>query len=99
EDRGYFDEENIDLTIDQGDGSANTITKVMSGVYDAGFGDVNAIIQNAAARPAEAPVMVYMVYNRAPFAIMTKASGPIRTLKDLEGKTLGSPAGGAAMRM
>lgn len=99
EDRGYFKQENIALTIDQGDGSANTITKVMSGVYDAGFGDVNAIIQNAAVRPAEAPVMVYMVYNRAPFAIMTKASSPIRTLKDLEGKTLGSPAGGAAMRM
>ena len=98
--RGYFAQEKLDVQIDAGDGSANTVTKVMAGAYQAGFGDVNAIIQNAATRPAgTVPVMVYMVYNRAPFAIMTRASSPIRSLKDLEGRTLGSPAGGAAMKM
>lgn len=99
EDRGYFAEENLKVSIDQGDGSANTVTKIMAGTYDAGFGDVNAIIQNAATRPEMAPRMVYMIYNRAPFAIMTTAESPIRSLQDLQGKKLGSPAGGAAMRM
>lgn len=99
QDRGYFAQEKIDLTIDQGDGSAAAVTKVMAGSYQAAFGDLNAIIQNAAAKPGQAPVMVYMLYNRTPFALMTKAGSPIRTLKDLEGKTLGSPAGGAAMKM
>ncbi len=41
--------------------------------------------------------MVYMVYNQAPFALITKAGSAIKTLKDLEGKTLGSPAGAAAL--
>ncbi|MEZ2295515.1 ABC transporter substrate-binding protein [Variovorax sp. RCC_210] len=99
EDRGYFAAENLAVAIDQGDGSAAAVTKVMAGAYDAGFGDVNAVIQNAAAKPGAAPVMVYMVYNRAPFALIVKASSPVRTLKDLEGRTLGSPAGGAALRM
>ncbi len=99
QDRGYFAQEKIDLTIDQGDGSASAVTKVMAGTYQAAFGDLNAIIQNAAARPGQAPVMVYLIYNRTPFALMTKAGSPIRSLKDLEGKTLGSPAGGAAMKM
>lgn len=99
QDRGYFAQEKIDLTIDQGDGSAAAVTKVMAGSYQAAFGDLNAIVQNAAAKPGQAPVMVYMLYNRTPFALMTKASGPIKTLKDLEGRTLGSPAGGAAMKM
>ena len=99
EDRGYFAAENLAVAIDQGDGSAAAVTKVMAGAYDAGFGDVNAVIQNAAARPGAAPVMVYMVYNRAPFALIVKAGSPVRTLKDLEGRTLGSPAGGAALRM
>jgi NitT/TauT family transport system substrate-binding protein len=99
EDRGYFAAEKLAVTIDQGDGSAAAVTKVMAGAYDAGFGDVNAVIQNAAAKPGAAPVMVYMVYNRAPFALIVKSSSPIRTLKDLEGRTLGSPAGGAAQRM
>ncbi len=98
-DRGYFAQEKIDITIDQGDGSATAVTKVMSGAYQAAFGDLNAIVQNAAAKPGQAPVMVYQIYNRTPFALMTRSSSPIKTLKDLEGKNLGSPAGGAAMRM
>jgi NitT/TauT family transport system substrate-binding protein len=89
----------LNVTIDQGEGSAATVTRIMSGAYDAGFGDMNAIIQNAAARPGEAPVMVYMIYNQPPFGIVTKADGPIKSLKDLEGRKLGGPAGSAATRM
>ncbi len=44
--KGYFKDENLDVTIDQGEGSAATVTRIMSGAYDAGFGDINAIIQN-----------------------------------------------------
>ena len=73
QDKGYFKAEKLDVTIDQGEGSAATVTRIMSGTYQAGFGDMNAIIQNAATKPGEAPVMVYMLYNRAPFALLTKA--------------------------
>jgi NitT/TauT family transport system substrate-binding protein len=76
-----------------------TVTRIMSGAYDAGFGDVNAIIQNAATKPGETPVMVYMIYSKAPFALLTKANGPIKSVKDLEGSKLGSPAGGASFKL
>ncbi len=99
QDKGYFKAEKLDLSIDQGEGSAATVTRIMSGTYQAGFGDINAIVQNAATKPGEAPVMVYMLYNRAPFALITKADSPIKSLKDVEGKTLGSPAGGAALKV
>src|SRR5258708_19932295 len=82
--KGYFIAENLDVTIDQGEGSAATVTRVMSGAYDAGFGDINAIIQNAATKPGEAPVMVYMIYSKAPFALLAKADGPIQALTNLE---------------
>lgn len=99
QERGYFAQEKLAVQIDQGDGSSNAVTKVMAGTYDASFGDMNAIIQNAATRPAgSTPVMVYMIYNRAPFALMVKANSPIKSLKDLEGRTVGSPAGASAMR-
>jgi NitT/TauT family transport system substrate-binding protein len=97
--KGYFTAENLDVTIDQGEGSAVTVTRVMSGAYDAGFGDINAIIQNAATRPGETPIMVYMIYNKAPFALLTKKGGPIKSVKDLEGSKLGSPAGGASFKL
>ena len=83
EEKGYFRAEGLDVTIDQGEGSAATVTRIMSGAYDAGFGDMNAIIQNAATRPADAPVMVYMIWNQPPFAIVTKKTSGINTIKDV----------------
>jgi NitT/TauT family transport system substrate-binding protein len=98
-DKGYFKAEGIDIIIDQGEGSAATITRIMSGAYDAGFGDINAIIQQAANKPGEQPVMVYQIYNRPPFVLVTKTNGPIKTIKDIEGKKLGGPAGSATLRL
>jgi len=97
--KGYFKAEGLDVSIDQGEGSAATVTRIMGGAYDAGFGDMNAIIQNAAARPADAPLMVYMIYSKAPFALLVKADSPIKTIADIGGKRLGSPAGGAAIKL
>jgi NitT/TauT family transport system substrate-binding protein len=98
-DKGYFKAEGLDVTIDQGEGSAATITRIMSGAYDAGFGDINAIIQQAAQKPGEQPVMVYQIYSRPPFVLVTKADGPIKTVKDVEGQTLGGPPGSATLRL
>lgn len=97
--KGYFAQEGLDVTIDQGEGSAATVTRVMSGAYDAGFGDINAIIQNAALHPGATPVMVYMIYSNGPFVMGTLAAGPIKQLKDVENHTIGSPAGSAALAL
>jgi NitT/TauT family transport system substrate-binding protein len=97
--KGYFKAENLDVTIDQGEGSAATVTRILSGAYDGGFGDINAIVQNAATRPTEAPVMVYMIYSKAPFALVAKADGPLKSLGDLPGKKIGAPAGAAALKL
>src|SRR5580692_11593715 len=97
--KGYFDAEHVDVSIDQGEGSAMTVTRIMSGAYDAGFGDTNAVIQTAAKKPGEAPLMVYMIYSKAPFALVTKATSPIVTVKDLSGRKVGSSPGGASLQL
>lgn len=96
---GYFAEEGLNVTIDQGEGSAATVTRIMGGAYDAGFGDINAIIQNAAARPGEAPVMVYQLWNRPPFAIVTPKTSGIETPADFAGRTLGGAQGTPTTRL
>ena len=96
QEKGYFAAENLSLTIDQGQGSAATVTSILSGAYDAGLGDVNAIVQVAGSRPLEHPAMVFMMYNRPPFALIAKVDGPVKTLKDVVGRTLGTPAGASA---
>ena len=99
EDKGYFKAEGLDITIDQGDGSATPIPRVASGTYDIGFGDINALIEFAARKPDEAPIAVYVMYNRPPFTIAVKADSPIKTAKDLEGKTLGGAANDGALKL
>jgi NitT/TauT family transport system substrate-binding protein len=43
--------------------------------------------------------MVYMIYSKAPFALLSKADGPIKSLKDLPGTRVGAPAGAAALKL
>jgi len=99
QDKGYFKAEGLDVEIDQGEGSAASIPKVASGAYQAGFGDLNAVADFAAKRPADAPVGVYMIYNTPPFTIVVKQDSPIKTPKDLEGKTVGGPANDGALKL
>ena len=98
-DKGFFKEEGLNVVIDQGEGSGATVTRVMSGAYDAGFGDMNAIIQNASSRPADAPAMVYMIWNQPPFAIVSKKTSGIKTIKDFETHTLGGAQGTPTTRL
>lgn len=98
-DAGYFKEEGLNVVIDQGDGSAAAVTRIMTGTYDAGFGDINASIQMAAQQPGKAPVMVSLLYNRAPFAIIARRDTGITTLKALEGRTILTPAGSATFKL
>jgi len=99
DDRGYFKAAGLDVTIDQGNGSGAPIPLVGNGTYDVGFGDINALIEFAAKKPDDAPIAVYVIYNRPPFTIAVKADGPIKTPKDLEGKTLGGSPGDGALKL
>jgi NitT/TauT family transport system substrate-binding protein len=98
-DKGYFKEEGLNVTIDQGEGSGATVTRIMGGAYDAGFGDVNAIIQNSSTRPEDAPVMVYMMWNQPPFAVVTKTTSGIEKPEDFQGRTLGGAQGTPTTRL
>jgi NitT/TauT family transport system substrate-binding protein len=96
QDRGYFKKAGIDITMDQGNGSGAAVPLVANGTYYVGFGDINALIQFAAKKPKEAPLAVYVMYNRPPFTIAVRSDSGIKTPKDLEGKMLGgSPTDGA----
>ncbi|HTQ82838.1 MAG TPA: ABC transporter substrate-binding protein [Pseudolabrys sp.] len=99
QDRGYFKQAGLDVTMDQGNGSGAPIPLVASGTYDVGFGDINALIQFAATKPDEAPIAVYVMYNQPPFTIAVRADSDIKTPKDLEGKKLGGAAGDGALKL
>jgi NitT/TauT family transport system substrate-binding protein len=99
DDRGYFKQEGLDVTFDQGNGSGAAVPQVANGAYDMGFGDINALIELAAKKPDDAPVGVYMLYNRPPFTIAVKTDSPIKDPADFVGHKLGGPANDGALKL
>jgi NitT/TauT family transport system substrate-binding protein len=91
-DKGYFKAEGLDVTIDTSNGSVEPLTRVASGTYDMGFGDINSLIKFRDANPNVPIKAVFMVYNKPPFAIVGRKSRGVMKPKDLEGKKLGAPA-------
>ena len=96
-DKGYFAEEGLDVTIDTGAGSRESIPRVATGTYDMGFGDINALIKFLDEDPSAPVKAVMMVYETPPFAVIGRRSqGVTEDPKSLEGKTLGAPPPDAA---
>jgi len=90
-DKGYFKAEGLDVTIDTAAGSLEPITRVASGTYDMGIGDINSLIKFRDANPGVPIKAVYMFYNKPAFSIVGRKSRGVSAPKDLEGKKLGAP--------
>jgi NitT/TauT family transport system substrate-binding protein len=95
-DKGYFQAEGLDVTIDSAAGSLEPINRVAAGTYDMGFGDINSLIKFRDANPTNPLKAVFMVYNKPAFSIVGRKSRGVTKPKDLEGKTLGAPAADGA---
>ncbi len=91
--KGYFKNEKLNVTIDAGNGSGGTVTRVASGTYDMGFADMAALMEFHANNPTapNKPVAVMMVYNNTPAAVLALKKSGIKTPADLSGKKLGAP--------
>ncbi len=91
--KGYFKAEKLAVTVDAGNGSGGTVTRVASGAYDMGFADLAALMEFQANNPTvpNKPVAVMMVYNNTPAAVLALKKSGIRTPADLNGKKLGAP--------
>ena len=93
--RGLYAAEGIDLTINEGRGSANTVQVVAAGSDTFGLADSSSVILTASKGADVKSVMSLL--NSTGFAVISLASAGIRTPKDLEGKRLavspGDPLG------
>ena len=89
--RGFYAAEGIDLTINEGRGSANTVQVVAAGSDTFGLADSSSVISTAAKGADVKSVMSLL--NSTGFAVVSLAETGIRTPKDLEGKKLAVSAG------
>jgi NitT/TauT family transport system substrate-binding protein len=90
--QGFFSERNIDLSLKQAEGGAAIVPAVVSEEYQFGFSNVISLLL---AHKEGLPVKVVSNGNNSTGAdgedfagLFVKADSPIKTAKDLEGKTV-----------
>lgn len=89
--KGFYKAEGIDLTINEGRGSANTVQVVAAGSDTFGLADSSSLIATAAKGADVKSVM--SILNSTGYSVVSLASTGIKTPKDLEGKTFAVTAG------
>lgn len=91
-DKGYFKETGLDVDIQRGFGSGDTVKKVVAGAADIGFADPVPVIQSVAEGQQVKAIMGG--YMQEPCALYSTAEGAnIKTPKEMEGRSIGGPPG------
>ena len=91
--KGLFRAEGLAVGTNIASSPSDAIARVASGSSDLALVDINVLIRfrdKADAPPVKA---VFVLFNKAPYAIIARKSRGIRALSDLEGKTLGVAEG------
>lgn len=96
--KGYYTAENLEVNVVRGQGSADGIKQVAAGNATFGFADAGSAVLGRA--NDNLPVrVVAIVYARAPHAIYALKGSGIEKPKDLEGRRIANPAGGAIPKL
>jgi NitT/TauT family transport system substrate-binding protein len=90
-DKGYYDEAGLNVDIGPGRGSGSTAQLVASKAAMFGFSD-GYVVGNSVAKDMNI-TMVASIFRRNPTAVVVLKEGDIKTLKDLEGKSIAIPTG------
>lgn len=87
-DRGYFRDEGIDVEFVDGLGAFSAAGRMTNEGYEFGYGDFQALIEEAARKPETSPLGVYMVMDRSPSVVVLPAGSPIGPPAGLSGLTI-----------
>jgi ABC-type nitrate/sulfonate/bicarbonate transport system substrate-binding protein len=90
-DQGFYSKLGVDAQFNSGGPNMDAVANVASGNQMMGDRPVGALL---VARDKGIPIKVIgTVFQKSPFCIMSLASKPLRTMKDMAGKTIAVPTG------
>jgi NitT/TauT family transport system substrate-binding protein len=91
--KGLYKEKGLEVAIERGQGSGDTVKRVELNTVDVGLADTGTLV---VARSKGAKVQVIgMIYSKSPNGIKTWRGSGITKPKDLEGRKVGVPPGDA----
>ena len=98
---GLFSAEGLAVTTSIASGSPDAIARVAAGTSDFALVDINALVRfRDKDKPGVPPVKaVFVLFNKAPYAIIARKSRGIHALSDMDGKNLGVTEGDLSIRL
>jgi NitT/TauT family transport system substrate-binding protein len=92
---GLFSVEGLAVTTNIASGSPDAIARVAAGTSDFALVDINALVRFRDKDKQGAPPVkaVFVLFNKAPYAIIARKSRGIQALSDMQGKNLGVTEG------
>ena len=98
---GLFTAEGLAVTTNIASGSPDAIARVAAGTSDFALVDINALARFRDKDKQGVPPVkaVFVLFNKAPYAIIARKSRGIRALSDIEGKNLGVTEGDLSIRL
>ena len=98
---GLFSAEGLTVTTNIAGGSPDAIARVAAGTSDFALVDINALVRFRDKDKQGVPPVkaVFVLFNKAPYAIVARKSRGIQALLDMEGKNLGVAEGDLSIRV
>jgi NitT/TauT family transport system substrate-binding protein len=97
--QGWYREAGLACQFDSSGGSGEAVTRVGSGVYDLGIGDINVMTEFNGKNPDTAIRTIYMLYYGSPLCAATLTRSGITKPSDLAGRKIGAAAPDGAYRL
>jgi NitT/TauT family transport system substrate-binding protein len=97
--RGLFRAEGLNVTTNAASDTRDTISRVASGASDLALADLNALVRYRDGADAAPVKAVFVLLNKAPYAIVARHSRGVSALGSLDGKTIGVADGDLAIRL
>ncbi|MBR0877466.1 NitT/TauT family transport system substrate-binding protein [Bradyrhizobium japonicum] len=96
---GNFGAERLNVSFKSAAGSMDALARVAKGDSELALVDINELIRFRDKDDAAPVKAVFVLFNRAPYAIVARRSRGIHLLPDLDGKTVGVADGDLSMRL
>jgi NitT/TauT family transport system substrate-binding protein len=95
---GYYKQAGLTVRFDPGKGAGAVCAMIASGAYPIGYADVPTIAQFDARNPPDkALVAIYVSFDETPLALVGLKKSGIRTVADINGKRIATPANSATV--
>ncbi|MBJ7407180.1 MAG: ABC transporter substrate-binding protein, partial [Bradyrhizobium sp.] len=96
---GRFGAEHLNVSFTTASGSPEALARVAKGDSELALVDINELIRFRDKDDAMPVKAVFVLFNRAPYAISARKSRGIHLLTDLDGKTVGVAVGDLSIRL